>query len=355
MNETIQQQRAIYPPRVPATTPAEVEGDFTKLSGPDRDWCVGSPTPPDKYLKRFIKRFWSKVNTEPGQGPQGECWEFIGSRTGRPGKQYGQLSYRMQDGSKRPIRAHVAAWTIVYGHGPVPKGWHVCHKCNNPPCVREKHLFPGTPAQNVHHAQATGLMPIRQPKSERARKIWLTPDQCKTLIDARRERGYGQSDLARMIGIDTTHYCRFERGNLNRKIRYEHFIAILGVLGLTLEEVRVENSQISEHGSAELSMPTRALYVKFDRGRRPGDQSKAGEFSALPPPNLQHYRADILRLYFQRSRKTIMAVRREAKVGMWTVKGALMGDPIKQAGLEKICAAIGLQIELAHEMLATAA
>lgn len=35
-------------------------------------------------------------------------------------------------------QAHVVAWEAV--HGPVPDGFHVHHKCENPPCVNPDHL-----------------------------------------------------------------------------------------------------------------------------------------------------------------------------------------------------------------------
>lgn len=65
------------------------------------------------------------------------CWEWTKDRW----HGYG----RFQNGGEK-FSAHRFAWEITYG--PVPEGLFVCHKCDNPPCIRPDHLFLGTNGDN---------------------------------------------------------------------------------------------------------------------------------------------------------------------------------------------------------------
>lgn len=61
--------------------------------------------------------------------------------------------------SPKMEHAHRVAWRLT--NGEIPPGMFVCHRCDNPRCVRPDHLFLGAPSDNsgdmVEKArQATG-------------------------------------------------------------------------------------------------------------------------------------------------------------------------------------------------------
>lgn len=115
-------------------------------------------------ILRIEHRFWSRVRKTDGDG----CWEWTGTfrTTG-----YGQFLAAGQQWI-----AHRYAWKMA--NGPIPNGMFVCHKCDNPPCVRVSHLFLGTAADNAADMKAKGrsakgakngshTRPDRRPRGDR--------------------------------------------------------------------------------------------------------------------------------------------------------------------------------------------
>lgn len=75
-----------------------------------------------------------------------ECWEWVKSvsTTKKPWlRMCGYPSVQFQDGNHRP---HRVIWRMV--NGPIPEGFCILHRCDNPKCCNPNHLFLGTIADN---------------------------------------------------------------------------------------------------------------------------------------------------------------------------------------------------------------
>ena len=111
-------------------------------------------------------RFWSHVNK---QGPLHpvlgtRCWLWTANRVGHASKNYpainsrhGQFTYSVNK-RQHHVYAHRFAWELA--HGPVPDGLLVCHRCDVPPCVNQKHLFLGTVGANMKDAAAKNRLTV---------------------------------------------------------------------------------------------------------------------------------------------------------------------------------------------------
>lgn len=86
-------------------------------------------------------RFWSKVDKS------GDCWLWTDHL-----QQSGHA--RMSVNGKREL-VHRLSWEMA-NKRPIPDGMMVLHKCDNPPCVRPKHLQLGTHKLNAQHREVHG-------------------------------------------------------------------------------------------------------------------------------------------------------------------------------------------------------
>lgn len=107
--------------------------------------------------EKAARRLWNKVDC---CGPD-ECWNW---QAGADSGHYGVFSL-----NGKSIRATRVVWMLT--NGPIPKGMFVCHRCDHPPCCNPKHLFLGSPGQNIRDAvsknrMATGLRHGRYTRPE---------------------------------------------------------------------------------------------------------------------------------------------------------------------------------------------
>lgn len=104
---------------------------------------IATPEERHKRALSIADKFWNYV--ERGDG----CWLWAGVR-GEHG--YGSLyASKMRPHYERAPRL---SWMIA--RGPIPTGMLVCHRCDNPPCVKPDHLFLGTMKDNIQDAVAKG-------------------------------------------------------------------------------------------------------------------------------------------------------------------------------------------------------
>lgn len=151
---------------------------------------------PQSTTKPLADRFWAKVEKTA------TCWLWTGAKYGG----YGRLNPGKHSGV--PLRAHRVSWELHYG--PIPQGMVVCHRCDNPSCVRPDHLFLGSHEDNMLDAVRKGRTKKGRPAPESGQPGELHHHAKLTNADvrairARRAAGEPIATLARDYGIHQTH------------------------------------------------------------------------------------------------------------------------------------------------------
>lgn len=125
----------------------------------------------------------------------GDCWVWTGA-VDRHG--YGQMRV---EGRTTYVHRVVADEVL----GPLEPGEAVCHRCDNPPCVRPDHLFIGSQADNLADMTAKGHRRNLPPQpGELHPRHRLTAEQVRE-IRRRRAAGEKLTDLGREFSVTKAH------------------------------------------------------------------------------------------------------------------------------------------------------
>lgn len=160
-----------------------------------------------------VARFWKNVKRATGDG----CWTWTGTRskTGQRGSYHRGAGYgHFMVADQKRVQAHRYSWELHFG--PIPAGMVVCHRCDNPTCVRPDHLWLGTHKDNVHDMirkgrQSAGAEHGRRVAEARAtprepfvpgvqNNLKRTPEVTASIVDAAR-RGLSRRENAKLHGV----------------------------------------------------------------------------------------------------------------------------------------------------------
>lgn len=144
------------------------------------------------------QRFWSRVDKSPGQGPNGDCWEW----QGKPMKHgYGSMHW-----GQKSHRTHRLVWMLTYGE--MPK-MDILHSCDNRICCNPDHLREGTHRDNTNDM----LMRERQSRGEHRPNAKLTDADIRAIRAAPKVWGF-QTKLSKKYGVPTSSISRILRGTI---------------------------------------------------------------------------------------------------------------------------------------------
>jgi hypothetical protein len=147
-----------------------------------------------QQFKPYEQRFWEKVLISNAS----DCWTWTGAKDPR-----GRGIFRSPTGHETAPRF---AYRMMCG--PVPRELYVLHACDNPSCVNPRHLFLGTPADNVQDMMAKGRLNPGSPgrgESHYAAKL--------TAIDVAEIRASKESYgvLSQRYGVAKSQICRIKK------------------------------------------------------------------------------------------------------------------------------------------------
>jgi HNH endonuclease/helix-turn-helix protein len=161
----------------------------------------GEPCCVNPQHLRVVDRFWSRVDKN-GPMPSAytqcseNCWLWTGCKDERPGKGYGEFRVN----NKKTLTHR---YSYLINVGAIPDGLLVCHRCDNPSCVRPEHLWLGTPKDNSQDCSKKGRK--NTPKGEDSVSSKLTEVEVREIKETYAAGGITHRELAKRYGVSRPH------------------------------------------------------------------------------------------------------------------------------------------------------
>lgn len=141
------------------------------------------------------KRFYSKIDTTPGQGPWGNCHLWTGASNSSPGGgRYGVFWYQGKN-----VSAHVFSFFIENNFFPVNQ---CCHKCDIPLCCNPDHLYDGSQSDN-------NLDCLQRRRNTCCK---LTEEEVRYIRNKAKLGWFCKADLAKELGVHRSTVSRVVSG-----------------------------------------------------------------------------------------------------------------------------------------------
>lgn len=142
------------------------------------------------FSKNRVTSFWNRVVVRG----KDDCWIWTGGlATG-----YGVMRIHCKN-----VGAHRYSWMLHNNESTIPKGLWILHKCDNRKCVNPKHLYCGTPSDNMSDREAR----IQWEKNTNG-LIKLNPDKVREIRSLYKSEECNIVDLAKRFGVSGDHIVR---------------------------------------------------------------------------------------------------------------------------------------------------